>query len=62
MHSHPESISIFLKDCKARFTYPDGKMEEIEAKAGQVMHMDAIEHDPENLGDAFELVQIEFKK
>jgi uncharacterized RmlC-like cupin family protein len=62
MHSHPESVSIFLKDCKARFTYPDGKAEDVEAKAGQVMHMDAFEHDPENLGDAFELIQVELKR
>ena len=25
MHSHPESISVFLNDCKAKFTYPDGR-------------------------------------
>ena len=59
---HLESVSVFLNDCKAKFTYPDGKSEEIEAKAGQVMHMEAFEHDPGNLGDAFELVQIDFKK
>jgi quercetin dioxygenase-like cupin family protein len=62
MHSHPESVSVFLNDCKAKFTHPDGRSEQIEAKAGQVMHMEAFEHDPENLGDAFELIQIEFKK
>jgi hypothetical protein len=42
MHSHPESVSVFLNDCKAKFTYPDGKSEHIEAKASQVMHMDAL--------------------
>jgi quercetin dioxygenase-like cupin family protein len=62
MHSHPESVSVFLNDCKAKFTYPDGKSENIEAKAGQVMHMDAFEHDPENLGGPFELIQIELKR
>ncbi len=61
MHGHPESISVFLNDCKAKFTYPDGKSETFEAKAGQVVHMDAFEHDPENLGGALELIQIEFK-
>jgi hypothetical protein len=54
MHSHPESVSVFLNDCKAKFTYPDGRSEQIEAKAGQVMRMEAFEHDPENLGDAFD--------
>ena len=62
MHGHPESVSVFLNDCKAKFTYPDGKSENIEAKAGQVMHMDAFEHDPESLGSAFELIQIELKR
>jgi uncharacterized RmlC-like cupin family protein len=62
MHSHPESVSVFLNDCKAKFTYPDGKSENIEAKAGQVMHMDAFEHDPENLSGPFELIQIELKR
>ena len=62
MHRHPESVSVFLNDCKAKFTYPDGKSEEIEAKAGQVIHLDAFEHDPENLGGPFELIQVELKK
>jgi hypothetical protein len=26
------------------------------------MHMDAFEHDPENLGSPFELIQIELKR
>ncbi|MBV9483210.1 MAG: hypothetical protein JO249_21455, partial [Acidobacteria bacterium] len=54
MHGHPESITVFLNDCKARFSYPDGHREEFEAKAGQVVHMDAFVHDPVNLGEAFE--------
>ena len=62
MHAHPESVTVFLKDCKARFTYPDGKTEDFKARAGQVMHMDAFEHDPLNLGNAFEAIQIELKK
>ena len=62
MHSHPESISIFLSDCRAKFTYPDGKSEDLEVKAGEVMHMDAFEHDPENLGEAIEVVIVELKK
>lgn len=62
MHAHPESITVFLNDCKARFTYPDGKSEDLAGKAGQVMHMDAFEHDPANLGSAFEVILIELKK
>jgi quercetin dioxygenase-like cupin family protein len=41
MHSHPESIAVFLTDAHGKFTYPDGKTENINAKAGTVQHMDA---------------------
>src|SRR5271169_2405985 len=37
MHSHPESIGVFLTDAHAKFTYPDGKSEDIKAKAGSVL-------------------------
>ncbi|MBV8207104.1 MAG: cytoplasmic protein [Acidobacteria bacterium] len=62
MHGHPEAVTVFLNDCRARFTYPDGTAEVIEGKAGQVIHMEAFEHDPENLGGAFEAIAIELKK
>ena len=62
MHSHPESVHVFLSDCKAKFTYPDGKSENIDVKAGQVLHRDAFEHDPESLGGPFELIQVELKR
>jgi len=39
MHSHPESIAVFLTDARGKFTYPDGKTEDINAKAGTVQHM-----------------------
>jgi quercetin dioxygenase-like cupin family protein len=48
MHSHPESIAVFLTDARAKFTYPDGKTEDINASAGSVQHMDAFTHLPEN--------------
>ena len=34
MHGHPESIAVFLADANGKFTYPDGKTEDINAKAG----------------------------
>src|SRR5712692_2670350 len=36
MHRHPALVAIMITDCHARFTYPDGKTEEIVAKAGDV--------------------------
>jgi hypothetical protein len=61
MHSHPESIAVFLTDAHAKFTYPDGRSENIDANAGMVQHMDAFTHLPESTGNAFELIQIELK-
>jgi|SRR4030095_16162017 quercetin dioxygenase-like cupin family protein len=63
MHSHPESISVFLTDVHAKFTYPDGKTEDIKANAGTVQHMDAFTHLPESLsGKRFEAILVELKR
>ena len=63
MHSHPESISVFLTDTHGTFTYPDGRTEEITASAGTVQHMDAFTHLPESLSDEpFEVIAIELKR
>ncbi len=62
MHSHPESITVFLTDAHAKFTYPDGRSEDINANAGTVQHMDAFAHLPESLGNTpFEVIQVELK-
>ncbi len=62
MHSHPESVGVFLTDADAKFTYPDGRTEDITAKAGQVLHMDAFTHLPESTSNKpFELIQVELK-
>jgi quercetin dioxygenase-like cupin family protein len=62
MHGHPALVGVFLTDGKVRFTYPGGKKEDITAKAGQVLHFDAFEHDPENLSDKpFEVIAVELK-
>jgi quercetin dioxygenase-like cupin family protein len=63
MHSHPESVAVFLTDAHARFTYPDGRAEDINASAGTVQHMDAFTHLPENVSkNSFEVIQIELKR
>lgn len=62
MHSHPESVAVFLTDAHAKFTYPDGRTEDIQANAGSVQHMDAFSHLPESLSNKpFEVIQIELK-
>jgi len=55
-------VAVFLNDCEARFTYPDGKTEDVKAKAGQVLYFPALDHLPENLSDKpFEVIGIELK-
>jgi len=63
MHGHPAGAVVFLSDGDFRFTYPDGKTGNIQAKAGEVKWFEAFQHLPENLSDKpFEAVFIELKK
>jgi quercetin dioxygenase-like cupin family protein len=64
MHTHPESIAVFLTDAHGKFTYPDGRTEDIDAKAGTVQHMDALTHLPESRSKkkAFEVIAVELKR
>jgi quercetin dioxygenase-like cupin family protein len=63
MHGHPSLVGVCLTDQHSRFTYPDGRSEEVRAKAGQVLHFNAFQHLPENLSDQpMELVLIELKQ
>jgi quercetin dioxygenase-like cupin family protein len=62
MHSHPNTVAVFLSDAKGRFTVPDGKSQDISVKAGDVIWDDATIHLPENTGDkAFDVVLVELK-
>ncbi|MFN2517113.1 MAG: cupin domain-containing protein [Pyrinomonadaceae bacterium] len=62
MHSHPDAIAIFQKDGRTKFTYPGGKTEEREMKAGQTAWTPAARHLPENLTDQdMELILVELK-
>jgi quercetin dioxygenase-like cupin family protein len=62
MHSHPNSVAVFLSDTKGRFTFPDGKSQDFDRKAGDVMSNDATVHLPENTGDKpFDVVVVELK-
>ena len=62
MHGHPNAVAVFLEDARARFTYPDGKTEDFEMKAGQTMWFPAVEHLPENkLDKPIHLLFIELK-
>jgi hypothetical protein len=35
MHSHPATVAVFLTDAKGQFSFPDGKTQAFDAKAGE---------------------------
>lgn len=62
MHEHPANVAVFLTDGHIKFSFPDGRTVERNAKAGQAFFSPAVKHEAENIGDApIELVQIELK-
>jgi len=62
MHSHPAYVDIDLTGGKFRFTFPDGKTEDGDSKAGTVTFGNALKHAAENLSKSrSEDVMIELK-
>jgi hypothetical protein len=62
MHEHPSSVQINLTIAHLLLTYPDGRTESIQAKAGQVLLLPASKRLPENLSDfPYEAIAIEMK-
>lgn len=61
-HSHLPGVVVFVTDQHVRFNLPDGTSQEIQAKAGDAVWMDATTHQPENLTDRpLEVLYIEVK-
>ena len=62
MHEHPPNLAVFLSDIHGKFTLPDGKTQDADAKAGSTQWDPGGKHLPENVGDKpFELVVVEIK-
>jgi len=62
MHSHPDSVAVFLSDGTIKFTFADGKTQDANGTKGQVLYTPAQIHNPENTGDApFDVIVIELK-
>ena len=62
MHRHPNAVAIFQTSGRSKFTFPDGKSEERDIVAGQVIWTPATIHQPENIGsDGFEVILVELK-
>jgi quercetin dioxygenase-like cupin family protein len=51
MHSHPDSVVVFLNDGMVKFTFPDGKTQDAKSTAGESQFTPATVHNPENTGD-----------
>jgi len=63
MHSHPNSVAVMLTNMKAEFVLPDGKKQNMTAKAGDAQYTPAQVHLPENTGDTgMDLILVELKK
>ena len=50
MHSHPAAVTYFLSDGKGKTSYPDGRINELEVKAGQTTWSEPVAHANENVG------------
>lgn len=62
MHAHPANVVVFLTDAHIKFSFPDGKSQDAQVKAGQVQWSDAVKHAGENLGDKpAEVIVVELK-
>jgi len=62
MHSHPNSVAVFLNDSKAQFTAADGTKTDMAFKAGDAQSTLAGTLLPENVGDTgMDLILIELK-
>jgi quercetin dioxygenase-like cupin family protein len=63
MHSHPDSVAVFMEDEKAKMTHPDGKSEETSGKKGDAIFTPAGAHLPENIGTGpLDVILVELKK
>ena len=62
MHRHPNAVAIFVTDANGKFTFPNGKTQDFNSKAGQTQWTPAGLHLPENTSDQpFEVIVVELK-
>ena len=62
MHHHPDHVVYAISGGKMSLT-SEGKTQEMEIKAGQVMFLDAQNHEAKNIGNTtLDLLVVELKK
>ena len=63
MHSHSRGFVYYLADAKFKVSFPGGKSEESELKAGEAHWRDAVTHAAENIGNTeAHAIAVELKK
>ncbi len=63
MHSHPAHVVYVITTSKIKFTYPDGKTEELEPPAGATLWFEPVTHAAENVGTSeLRVLAIELKE
>ncbi|MDQ1451202.1 MAG: hypothetical protein QOK38_1068 [Acidobacteriaceae bacterium] len=62
MHSHPDSVAVYLSNAKVKMTFSDGKTQEAEVKAGEAQFTPAATHLPQNIGTKeVEMILVELR-
>jgi quercetin dioxygenase-like cupin family protein len=63
MHSHPDAVIVMLSGGKTKFTFPNGKSEEMDLAPGDTRWTPAVVHQGENMSDQeLEVIVIELKR
>jgi uncharacterized RmlC-like cupin family protein len=63
MHQHAPGIGVYITDANLKVSYPDGRIEYIQAKAGEYFwSSEVLEHQPKNMRDKpIEVLYVEVK-
>ena len=62
MHTHPDSVAVFLGDATTTMTTPDGKSQSMTVKAEDAMFTPGGAHLPDNTGKTpVDLILVELK-
>jgi beta-alanine degradation protein BauB len=62
-HAHPDYVLYAESSFKRRLTFPDGRKQEVDVKAGSIAWMKAHQHIGENIGDTdTDVILVELKE
>ncbi len=62
-HHHPDYVLYAESSFRRRLTFPDGRKQEVDVKAGSIVWMKAHQHIGENIGDTdTDVIIVELKE